>query len=131
MATENNNYYDILGVPADAESRQIRKAFMRLANEYQSDRAKFPAADWYFERLKAAYDGLSDYEARCRYNADHGLPEPPASEDPDEMNWLEGLASLIPSNWYVYAFILVGLMYWLVRFLAWNSIAERSGGSLP
>ena len=49
MATENKTYYDILEVPADAESRQIRRAFTRLANEYQSDRAKFPAAGWYLE----------------------------------------------------------------------------------
>ena len=130
MATENKNYYDILGVAADAENRQIRKAFMRLANEYQSDRAKFPAADWYFERLKVAYDGLSDHEVRCRYNADRGLPEPPAPEDPDAITWLEGLAGLIPSNWYVYAFILVGVMYALARVIAWKSIAD-SGGSLP
>jgi curved DNA-binding protein CbpA len=131
MDTENKNHYDVLGVPADAGSREIRQAFLRLARKYQADLATFPAAGWYLERLNAAYEELADYETRCRYNAERGLPTPPTPEEPESISWLEGLTSLIPSNWYVYAFILVGLIYLLARILAWNSIQGNAGPSIP
>ena len=111
-------FYEIIGVAPDASHHQIRKAFMRLAEEYQADRKNFPAAGWYFDRAKKAYDKLSDHEARCLYNEERGLPPPPGEVDRRAVGWVDGFATLIPGNWYIFAFIGVALVYLGVRLFA-------------
>jgi curved DNA-binding protein CbpA len=125
---EDKTHYEVIGVAPDASHHLIRKAFMKLAEKYQSDRGKFAAAGWYFDRLKVAYDALSDYGDRCRYNAERGLPEPPAPEQRGEVSWLEGLARLIPSNWYVFAFMAVGVIYVTARYFNEYWTRAHSGG---
>jgi len=93
---DDKTHYEILGVLPDASHRRIRKAFMKLAEEYQHDRRKFPAAGWYFDRLKKAYDTLSDYDARCRYNAALGLPEPSGPEDGNDEGFLVDMDNAFP-----------------------------------
>jgi hypothetical protein len=102
---------------------------MKLADKYQSDRRNFPAAGGYFDRLKDAYDAVSDYDSRCRYNAERGLPEPPEQEDSTEVSWFEGIASVIPSNWHVVAFIAVGaIVYAAYEFKYWWVGGGYEGG---
>jgi curved DNA-binding protein CbpA len=126
---EDKTHYEILGVPPDASQHATRNAFMKLAEKYQSDRAKFSAAGGYLDRLKDAYDAVSDYDSRCRYNAERGLPEPPEPEDSTEVSWFEGITSVIPSNWHVFAFMAVGaIMYAAYRFKYWWVGGGYEGG---
>jgi len=112
---EEKTYYEIIGVGPNASQHQIRNSFMKLATKYQRDRRNFAAAGWYFDRVKSAYDALSDYESRCEYNARLGLPEPPQPEDRRAVSWLEGLAQLVPGSWYIFGFVLVGAIYIAAR----------------
>jgi curved DNA-binding protein CbpA len=104
---QQKTHYEALGVRPDANYQQLRKAYMRLSAEYAADRRNFPAAGWYGERVKEAYRVLSDPDARRRYNAELGLPEPPAPAGRETDQWWE---NVVPSNWYVYAFALVGVV---------------------
>ena len=108
---DEKTYYEIIGVRPDASPHQIRNSFMKLATKYQQDRRNFSAAGWYFDRLKAAYNVLSDYESRCQYNARLGLPEPPQPEERDAVSWLEGLAQVVPGSWYIFGSVLIGVIY--------------------
>jgi curved DNA-binding protein CbpA len=103
----DKNHYEVLGVAPDADYHQIRKAFMRLSAEYAKDRRNFPAAGWYAERAKEAYRILADFDSRRRYNAEIGLREPPPPVGREADQWWE---NVIPSNWYVYLFALIGVV---------------------
>jgi curved DNA-binding protein CbpA len=113
-SSAEKTYYDVLGVPPEADYHQLRKAFMRLSAEYARDRKNFPAAGWYADRAKEAYRILSDHESRRRYNAEIGLPDPAPPLEREEDEWW---ANVVPDNWYVYAFAFVGfvtLVMWLI-----------------
>jgi molecular chaperone DnaJ len=56
--------YQLLGVPRDASSSAIKKAFKRLARQYRP-RAESRDA---FAELRAAYETLTDAERRRRYD---------------------------------------------------------------
>lgn len=45
------DYYDILGVPKDANERQIKKAFHKLAMKYHPDKNKSPDAETKFRDI--------------------------------------------------------------------------------
>jgi len=77
---ESETYYDILGVQPDASHRALRQAFLSLRARQRTAMVSDPSALRLFEDAKMAYDALSDYEARCRYNAENGLPPPPRPE---------------------------------------------------
>lgn len=63
------DYYHVLGVPEDASTLDIKKAYRRLALRYHPD--KNPSADAHakFIEINEAYLILSDDEARRRYDA--------------------------------------------------------------
>ncbi len=64
------DYYEILGVPRDADEQQIKKSFRRLAREYHPDRNQGDAdAEAKFKELAEAYEVLSDAERRRTYDA--------------------------------------------------------------
>lgn len=66
------DYYQTLGVKADASEADIRRAFRKLAREHHPDRHKEPAdkarAEARFKEITAAYDVLSDAEKRAQYD---------------------------------------------------------------
>lgn len=63
------DYYDILGVPRDADPEQIKKAYRRLAMEHHPDRnAGVPEAEARFKELSEAYDVLKDPQRRAAYD---------------------------------------------------------------
>jgi molecular chaperone DnaJ len=67
MATERD-YYEVLGVPRDADEAAIKKAFRRLARQLHPDVSDEPDADTRFREVTEAYEVLSNSETRSLYD---------------------------------------------------------------
>ncbi len=68
MATTRRDYYEILGVPRDADERSIKSAFRRLARELHPDVSDAPDAEERFRETAEAYEVLSKRETRELYD---------------------------------------------------------------
>jgi curved DNA-binding protein len=68
MAVEYKDYYEVLGVPRDADQDAIRRAYRKLAREYHPDLNSDADAEERFKELGEAYEVLSDPEKRDRYD---------------------------------------------------------------
>jgi molecular chaperone DnaJ len=62
------DYYDVLGVPRNADKQQIKKSFRRLARQYHPDISSEPDADERFKEINEAYEVLNDDEKRSIYD---------------------------------------------------------------
>lgn len=63
------DYYELLGISNDADSREIRKAFKKLALAIHPDKnPDDPAAQEKFVQIKKAYEVLKDQEKRKQYD---------------------------------------------------------------
>jgi molecular chaperone DnaJ len=63
------DYYEILGVPRDADQERIKKAYRKLAMEYHPDRNNgSPEAEARFKELSEAYEVLKDPDRRAAYD---------------------------------------------------------------
>src|SRR5438094_9232496 len=62
-----DNYYAILGVPIDADSDTLKRAYRQLARRYHPDLAGSDGAIE-MKRINRAYDVLSDPEKRQHYD---------------------------------------------------------------
>lgn len=71
--TTKRDYYEVLGVPRDADQDTIKRAFRRLALKYHPDRSKEPNAAERFKEVVEAYGALSDPHKRAAYDA-QGFP---------------------------------------------------------
>jgi molecular chaperone DnaJ len=69
MATAQRDYYEVLGVPRDADPKAIKDAFRQLALRYHPDRNKEPGAEERFKAIAEAYAVLSDPQKRAEYDA--------------------------------------------------------------
>lgn len=69
MAKPQRDYYEVLGVPADASPDKIKQAFRELALKYHPDRNKEPDAEERFKEIAEAYAILSDPKKRAEYDA--------------------------------------------------------------
>ena len=69
MSVAFKNYYDILGVPANANEAEIKKAFRDLARKHHPDVAKDKTdAGSKFKEINEANEVLSDPEKRRKYD---------------------------------------------------------------
>jgi molecular chaperone DnaJ len=68
MSAQKRDYYDVLGVPRDASSDDIRKAFRKLARQFHPDVNKDAGAEAKFKELNEAYEILSDEQKRAAYD---------------------------------------------------------------
>src|SRR5579863_3965643 len=68
MALSYTDYYEVLGVPRDADHNAIRQAYRRLARKYHPDLNSDSDAEERFKELGEAYEVLSDADKRERYD---------------------------------------------------------------
>lgn len=122
-AIERLSPYEILGVSPRASHREIRDAFSGIIAFFGESAISDPGAALAYQHVKSAYYLLSNYERRRRYNAEHGLPDPPLPEEDEDdrpIGFLDGwgdLAWIAPVAIGIFA-ILVALFvlfepYWL------------------
>ncbi|TVR20578.1 MAG: J domain-containing protein [Anaerolineaceae bacterium] len=84
--TAKTNYYDLLGIPTDADNLQIKNALRARAKQI-ADKSS-PLA----RQLKEAYDVLTDPQKRSRYDAglvqDRGAVSAPKRDDTVKWEYL-------------------------------------------
>ena len=62
------DYYEVLGVSKDADEKEIKSAFRKLAKKYHPDVSTEPNAAEKFKEAQEAYAVLSDPEKRSQYD---------------------------------------------------------------
>jgi molecular chaperone DnaJ len=62
------DYYEILGIPKNADEKEIKKAYRNLARKYHPDVCKEEGADERFKKINEAYSVLSDPQKRSQYD---------------------------------------------------------------
>ena len=65
-ADDDEDFYDILGIGRDADNREIRKAFKKLALKFHPDKSDEPDAQEKFLKINKAYETLKDEDKRKR-----------------------------------------------------------------
>src|ERR1700747_1203693 len=68
MALSYTDYYEVLGVPQDADQDAIRRAYRKLARQYHPDVNSDSDAEDRFKEIGEAYEVLSDPDKRERYD---------------------------------------------------------------
>jgi DnaJ-like protein len=68
MAAVKRDYYEVLGLPREADGEAIKRAFHSLARDWHPDVADAPDAEARFRELAEAYSVLSKREARLLYD---------------------------------------------------------------
>ncbi|GHD87967.1 DnaJ C-terminal domain-containing protein [Streptomyces naganishii] len=62
------DFYEVLGVPRNADKDEIQRAYRTLARKYHPDVNKDPAAEERFKEINEAFSVLSDPDQRARYD---------------------------------------------------------------
>lgn len=66
---EYKDYYSVLGVSKDADDKEIKRAFRKLAQKYHPDKnPDDPTAEARFKDINEAYAVLSDPDKRSKYD---------------------------------------------------------------
>src|ERR1700691_4678389 len=68
MALDYTDYYEVLGVPRDADQDAIRRAYRKMARKYHPDLNSDEDAEARFKEIGEANEVLSDPEKRERYD---------------------------------------------------------------
>jgi curved DNA-binding protein len=68
MPLSYTDYYEVLGVPRDADQDTIRRSYRKLARKYHPDLNSDSDAEERFKELGEAYEVLSDADKRERYD---------------------------------------------------------------
>ena len=67
-STVGQDFYKLLGVSKNADNREIRKAFKKLALKYHPDKNSEDDAQEKFLKITRAYEILKDEENRKKYD---------------------------------------------------------------
>jgi molecular chaperone DnaJ len=62
------DYYEILGIPRNADDKEVKKAYRNLARKYHPDVCKEPGAEEKFKKINEAYSVLSDAQKKGQYD---------------------------------------------------------------
>ena len=62
------DYYDVLGVSRDADDKEIKKAYRKLARKFHPDVSQETDAQEKFKEINEAYEVLSDSQKRAAYD---------------------------------------------------------------
>jgi curved DNA-binding protein len=65
---DGTDFYEVLGVPGDADAEQIQRAYRTLARRHHPDVDKSPGAEDRFKKINEAYTVLSDPKSRRKYD---------------------------------------------------------------
>lgn len=65
---DGTDFYEVLGVPRDADAEQIQRAYRTLARRHHPDVNKSPGAEDRFKKINEAYAVLSDPKSRRKYD---------------------------------------------------------------
>ncbi|MDD1751745.1 MAG: molecular chaperone DnaJ [Methanotrichaceae archaeon] len=65
---EKKDYYEVLGVSKDANEKEIKSAYRKLALKYHPDRSDASDAEEKFKEISEAYAVLSDSDKRKQYD---------------------------------------------------------------
>ncbi len=69
MSKNKRDYYEVLGVQRNADGKEIKKVFRKLARKYHPDmNPEDPDAENKFKEVAEAFEVLSDSEKRSRYD---------------------------------------------------------------
>ena len=82
--TTSDDYYEILGVPRNATTKQIRDRFLQLARDRHPDRfaaAEKAQAEIDFQKVTQAYNVLQDANRRLQYDKESELQAKSPTED--------------------------------------------------
>jgi DnaJ-class molecular chaperone len=107
--------YEILGVSPRASHREVRDAFAGFVATYGEAAISDAGAALAYQHIKSAYYLLSNYERRWRFNAEHGLPDPPLPDeemDNRPLGTLDGLGDIV----WIAPVALVVLLFLLLLF---------------
>lgn len=69
MNKKTLDYYEILGIPRDADEAAIKKAYHKLAMKWHPDRNQSPESEEKFKQIATAYAVLKDPKKRARYDS--------------------------------------------------------------
>lgn len=69
MAQQDRDYYEVLGIPRDADEKTIKTAYHKLAMHWHPDRNPSAEANEKFKEIAKAYAILKDPKKRARYDA--------------------------------------------------------------
>jgi len=90
---EFKDYYEILGVKPDADSKAIKTAYRKLARKYHPDVSDHHEAEEKFKEVSEAYEVLKDTQKRAEYeeireygNYGQGFQPPPGSQSSSHSN---------------------------------------------
>ena len=64
----NRDFYEVLGLPRNASTDEIKAAFRKLARQFHPDVNKEADAEEKFKEINEAYGVLSDADKRARYD---------------------------------------------------------------
>ncbi len=68
LSPYRRDYYEVLGVPRDADAAAIKKAYYALAKKHHPDTNKGADAEAKFAEISNAYEVLSNPEKRQQYD---------------------------------------------------------------
>src|SRR4051812_15178026 len=68
MSTTERDYYELLGLPRNADDGAIKKAYRTLARQLHPDVSEDPEAELRFREVSEAYEVLSNAETRQLYD---------------------------------------------------------------